>query len=293
MRSANARPLVSAIIPTYDRAEMLMEAIDSVRTQTYAPVEVIVVDDGSTDGTAQRLRAARDVRLLRIDHTGRPGAARNAGAAIAAGEYLAFLDSDDLWLPDKLDVQMALLLRGGDRPPVVHCRELWVRNGRTVSQSGQRHRRAGRIFADSARRCVIGPSTVVMRRAVMEEAGGFREDLEIAEDYELWLRVTARYPVAYCDRPLVIKRAGHGDQLSERYGHIERFRIDALAPLVAAGRWAEPERTIAWRELARKCRIHAAGARKRGRGAEAERYEALATESRPDRSRPPEQNASI
>ena len=257
-----------------------MEAIGSVRAQSYAPIEVIVVDDGSTDGTAQRLRTARDVRLLRIDHTGRPGAVRNAGAAAAAGDYLAFLDSDDLWMPGKLDAQMALL-PGGDRPPIVHCRERWVRDGRTVSQAGQRHRRDGRIFADSVRKCVIGPSTVLMRRAVMEEVGGFREDLQVAEDYELWLRVTARFPVAYCDRPLVIKRAGHGDQLSERHDHVERFRIDALAPLVAAGRWAEPERTIARRELARKCLIYAAGARKRGRRAEAERYEALAAESRP------------
>lgn len=280
IRSASARPLVSVIIPTYDRAGMLMEAIGSVRAQNYAPIEVIVVDDGSTDGTAQRLQAARDVRLLRIDHTGRPGAVRNAGAAAAAGDYFAFLDSDDLWMPGKLDAQMALL-QGGGRPPIVHCRERWVRDGRTVSQAGQRHRRDGRIFADSVRKCVIGPSTVLMRRAVLEEVGGFREDLQIAEDYELWLRVTARFPVAYCDRPLVIKRAGHGDQLSERHAHVERFRIDALAPLVAAGRWAEPERTIARRELARKCLIHAAGARKRGRRAEAERYEALAAESRP------------
>ena len=287
MRSASARPLVSVIIPTHDRAEPLMEAIESVRAQSYAPIETIVVDDGSTDGTAQRLRAAHDVRLLCIDHTGRPGAVRNAGAAIAAGDYLAFLDSDDLWMPEKLDAQMASLLRAGARTPVVHCREHWIRDGRTVSQAGQRHRRAGRIFAESVRKCVIGPSTVLMRRAVLEEVGGFREDLEIAEDYELWLRVTARFPVAYCDRPMVIKRAGRGDQLSERYGHVERFRIDALAPLVAAGRWAEPERTIARRELARKCLIHAAGARKRGRRAEAERYEALAAEAWPGASPSP------
>ena len=291
MRSASARPLVSVIIPTHDRAELLMEAIDSVRAQSYAPIELIVVDDGSTDGTAERLHAARDMRMLRIDHTGCPGAVRNAGAAVAAADYLAFLDSDDLWMPDKLALQMARLLRAAETP-IVHCREHWVRAGRTVSQAGQRHRRAGRIFAESVRKCVIGPSTVVLRRAVLREVGGFREDLEVAEDYELWLRVTARFPVAYCDRPLVTKRAGHGDQLSERYGQIERFRIAALAPLVAADRWGEPERTIARRELARKCLIHAAGARKRGRPAEAEDYEALAAESLAGVS-PAARNASI
>ena len=272
-RSAN--PLVSVIIPTYDRIALLMEAIASVRAQRYAPIELIIVDDGSTDGTAERLRSEHDVRLLCIDHTGCPGAVRNAGVAAAAGDHLAFLDSDDLWMPDKLTVQMEALAASPDIP-IVHCRERWLRDGRTVSQAGQRHRRAGRLFADAVRKCIIGPSTVLLRRAVLDAVGGFREDLQIAEDYELWLRVTARYPVAYCDQPLVTKRAGHGDQLSARYAQIERFRIDALAPLVAADRWAEPERSIARQELARKCRIHAAGARKRGRHAEAARYESLA-----------------
>ena len=293
-------PLVSVIIPTHDRLALLMEAIDSVRAQSYAPIELIVVDDGSTDGTARRLRAEPGVRLLGMDHTGYPGAVRNAGVAIATGDYLAFLDSDDLWMPDKLALQMELL-RESPEVPIVHSRELWLRDGRTVSQAGQRHRRAGRLFADAVRKCVIGPSTVVLHRVVLREVGGFREDLQIAEDYELWLRVTARFPVAYCDQPLVTKRAGHGDQLSERYGQIERFRIDALAPLVAADYWAEPERTIARRELARKCQIHAAGARKRGRAAEADRYEALAAESSPaagsaappDAASPDAENASI
>ena len=293
-RSGHDHPLVSVIIPTHDRHALLMEAIDSVRAQTYAPIELIVVDDGSTDGTSEQLSGEPGVRLLRIDHTGCPGAVRNAGVAIATGDHLAFLDSDDLWMPDKLAAQMELL-RGRPEVPIVHCREHWVRGGRTVSQAGQRHRRDGRLFADAVRKCVIGPSTVVLHRAVLREVGGFREDLEIAEDYELWLRVTARFPVAYCDRPLVTKRAGHGDQLSERYGQIERFRIAALAPLVAAHRWAEPERTVARRELARKCLIHAAGARKRGRHAEAERYDALAAESSPDVSpaAPAALNASI
>ena len=278
--SGTDHPVVSVIIPTHDRLALLMEAIGSVRAQRYSPIELIVVDDGSTDGTWERLNAESGIRRLRIDHTGRPGAVRNAGVAIATGEYVAFLDSDDLWMPDKLARQMELL-RDSNGVPIVHSRELWLRDGRPVSQAGQRHRRAGWLFADAVRKCIIGPSTVVLHRAVLREVGGFREDLEIAEDYELWLRVTARFPVAYCDRPLVTKRAGHGDQLSERHGQIERFRIDALAPLVAADHWAEPERSIARRELARKCLIHAAGARKRGRDAEAALYEALAADAGP------------
>ena len=298
-----SQPLVSVIIPTYNRAALLREAVDSVLAQSYAPLELIVVDDGSTDATAASLRSVRGLRLVRQDHTGMPGQARNAGACVARGKYLAFLDSDDLWLPHKLAVQVAAAQAAGDA--VNHTRERWLRAGRIVSQRGQRHRRSGDLFADSLRKCIIGPSTVLLRREVFERAGGFREDLQIAEDYELWLRLTARHPVGYVGRESVIKRAGHGDQLSERYGHIELFRLRALRDLLehngrqryesapahgrAAGSirpnaWLEgaaacftpPQRAAGAAELARKARIYAAGCRKRGRDTEAAHYETLA-----------------
>ena len=216
----------------------------------------------------------KHVRLIVQQNQG-VSAARNLGISESRHPWIAFLDSDDLWEPEKLTIQMEALATSPDTL-IVHCRELWLRSGRTISQTGQRHRRAGWLFADAVRKCIIGPSTVLLHRSVLNDVGGFRHDLQIAEDYELWLRVTARYPVAYCDRELVIKRAGHGNQLSERYGHIERFRVEALAPLVEADHWQEPERSIARQELARKCVIHAAGARKRGHDVEAARYESLA-----------------
>ena len=268
-------PIVSVIIPTYDRVNFLMEAIASVQAQRYKPIELIVVDDGSTDKTAERLSGVRDAHVLRISHTGRPGAVRNTGMGAATGDYIAFLDSDDLWHRDKITMQMEALAANPDSL-IIHCREIWRRNGRIVSQAGQRHQRSGWLFADAVNKCIIGPSTVLLHRSILEEVGGFREDLEIAEDYELWLRVTNRFPVAYCDQQLVTNRAGHGDQLSERYEQIERFRIDALEPLVAADHWQEPDRSIARRELERKCRIYAAGARKRERNEEAAHYESLA-----------------
>ena len=134
-----------------------------------------------------------------------------------------------------------------------HTRERWVRSGRVISQRSQRHRRSGDLFADSLRKCVIGPSTVLLRRAAFARAGGFREDLEIAEDYELWLRLTARYPVGYLDQELVIKRAGHSDQLSERYGQIEIFRLRALHDLAAADHFGAGSRhRVACEELVRQ-----------------------------------------
>jgi glycosyltransferase involved in cell wall biosynthesis len=270
-------PLVSVIIPTYNRAVLLQEAIASVLAQSYAALELIVVDDGSTDATAASLRSVRPLRLVRQDHTGMPGQARNAGARVARGAYLAFLDSDDLWLPHKLAVQVAAAHAAGDA--INHTRERWLRSGRVISQRGQRHRRSGDLFADSLRKCIIGPSTVLLRREVFERAGGFREDLEVAEDYELWLRLTARHRVGYVEQESVIKRAGHGDQLSERYGHIELFRLRALRDLLECDHpqhFTDAQTAAAAAELARKARIYAAGCRKRGRPAEAIHYETLA-----------------
>ena len=271
---SRAAPLVSVVIPTYNRRELVREAVASVLAQHYQPLELIVVDDGSDDGTVTALADHPEVRLLRQAHSGMPGQARNAGARLARGEYLAFLDSDDLWLPQKLAQQVAAAVATGDA--IHHTRERWLRSGRVISQRTQRHQRSGDLFAASLRKCVIGPSTVLLRRSVFEQTGGFREDLEIAEDYELWLRLTARYPVGYLEQELVIKRAGHPDQLSERYGHIEIFRLRALRDLVEGGCFAPARHVAAGAELARKARIYAAGCRKRGRPTEAREYEALA-----------------
>lgn len=284
-------PRVSVIIPVYNRARLVREAVESVRAQTVPDLELIVVDDGSTDETpavlADLAAAPPDGRLTvrRIAHDGHPGAVRNRGAEQARGRYLAFLDADDLWRPQKLERQLAL----HGAPRISHSRELWLRNGREISQRGMNHAREGDVFADALGKCTIGPSTVILERRLFEESGGFREDLEIAEDYELWLRITAREQVAYLDEPLTVKRAGHGDQLSEKYGQIEVFRIAALRDLVRGGFFdqvdAEPRAdhgpgrsAPARTELARKCRIYAAGCEKRERHTEAAAYRAEAAE---------------
>ena len=237
----------------------------------YHDLEIIIVDDGSTDETPT-LSVQDDLRYLQCNHSGMPGKVRNLGALEAKGEFLAFLDSDDLWMPEKLQRQIPLM----ETYRISHTRERWLRNGREVSQKGQRHRREGMIFDDSLKKCVIGPSTVLLDRRLLEEQGGFREDLEIGEDYELWLRITSKHPVGYLDETLTTKRAGHGDQLTEKHGHIEFFRIGALSDLLESGGIPEDLRERAGIELARKCKIYAQGARKRGREGEARDYEALA-----------------
>lgn len=270
--------MVTIIIPTYNRKSYLERAIESVLGQDYRQFRIIVVDDGSTDSTADLIRSIGDpkrVDYVKFSHSGFPGKVRNAGAAVATGKYLAFLDSDDLWKPEKLARQVVFFREHPDIR-ICHTREIWQRGQKIVFQAGQRHKRSGDIFPDALKKCIIGPSTVMMRRELFQEFGGFREDLEIAEDYELWLRITAKYSVGYIDKPLVIKRGGHSDQLSEKYGQIEIFRIKALLLNLEAGSFRGEHQELATRELVRKCRIYAAGCEKRGKREEARRYREIA-----------------
>lgn len=308
--------MVSVIIPVYNRPLLLRKAAESVLNQSFRDFELIIVDDGSEDETpAAAQTMAREaaesghapaVRVLTIPRCGKPGAVRNRGAEAARGDLLAFLDSDDLWLPDKLKLQTAFMENNPDLR-LSHTREQWLRKGKIVSQKGQKHRREGFIFDDALIKCIIGPSTVMLRRQLFEESGGFDESLEVAEDYEYWLRITASEPVGYLNEALTIKQAGEWEQLSEKYGQIEIFRIRALERFLAAvtqaaasrdeasrdeaSRSEEPEmegsmrdkrpgtplpaglQARARQELIRKCRIYAAGCLKRGRQEEAEVYE--------------------
>ena len=296
------------IVPVYNRDLMLSEAVGSILYQTYRDFELIIVDDGSTDKTAMiategleaKVGAAIDAvtlaatpgkaparprdltpttptafRYLKLDHTGMPGAARNRGAEAARGRYLAFLDSDDLWLPSKLELQSSLMARNSSCP-ISHTREIWLRDGKIISQASQKHRRFGRLLKDSLVKCIIGPSTVMIERDLFLESGGFRDDLEIGEDYELWLKITSKHSVGYIDQSLTVKRAGHPDQLTSKYGYIEHFRIKALAELLDSGYFEGENREDAAAELLRKCAIYIDGAKKRGKFKEALQYERLA-----------------
>ena len=264
-------PLVSVIIPTYNRATWVKEAAASVLAQTIRDYELIVVDDGSTDATLEAL-ISLEGRLTVLRRESRRGvsAARNLGAAAARGDWLAFLDSDDLWLPDKLARQVDYLR---SHPDLVICQteELWIRNGVRVNPP-QTHRKAGGdIFLQSLQRCSVSPSAVMLHRRLFEDLGGFDETLEAGEDYDLWLRTAWRYPVGLAPEPLVIKRGGHPDQLSRQRG-LDRFRIRALMKLLKEPGLPEGYRQAARSTLAQKCRIYAQGCEKRGKQDEARYY---------------------
>lgn len=274
-RARDSMPLVSVIIPTHNRRELVCEAVDSVLTQRVAPDEVIVVDDGSTDDTPAALRRfGAGVRCV-VQPARGVSAARNRGARVARGQWLAFLDSDDRWLPAKLERQLAYHA-ANPQLRASHTEEIWVRNGIRVNPSAHHRKPDGDIFEPSVARCSVSPSAVMLRRDLFDALGGFDEGLAVCEDYDLWLRLGARERVGLLREPLVVKRAGHDDQLSRRYWGMDRFRVAALLRVLTVEDLPAPRRAAAVAAVQRKCSILAAGARRRGLFDEAERYAALA-----------------
>ncbi len=273
-------PEVSVIIPTWNRRAMVSEAIASVLAQTGARFELIVIDDGSTDGTLDDLiplaAQAREnpVRIEGSPHRG-PAAARNRGVELACAPLIAFLDSDDLWSPGKLARQLAFM-RAHPEYAIAQTQEVWIRGGRRVNP-GRRHlKRSGDIFADSLRCCLISPSAVMMRTELFRSSGGFDASMAACEDYDLWLRILVDHDVNLLDEPLVTRRAGHLDQLSATTPALDRFRILALAKLIAHARLSQKRRDAVAAVLAEKCRIYAQGLARRARIEQAAFYEHLA-----------------
>jgi glycosyltransferase involved in cell wall biosynthesis len=277
---SSGKPIVSVIIPTFNRSGMVREAVESVVSQTCGEFELIVVDDGSTDDTVAALKPySASLRLVRQENRG-VSAARNSGAAVAGGELLAFLDSDDLWLPEKLAVQLSYL-RTFPEAAVCHTEELWIRNGRRVNPRKKHAKAEGRAFMRLLRESLISPSSVILRRSVFDEAGGFDESLPACEDYALWLALARRHDVHLIRRPLVVKRGGHHDQLTRTIWGLDRFRVRVLHSLAANGGLSAEEAGEVRAVLEEKCRILAEGSRRRGREEEAEGYLELAREAAP------------
>jgi len=265
-------PAISVIIPTCNRRAMLREALASVAAQRHAEFEisfeVIVMDDGSTDGTWEDLsRCGENIRAVRTERRG-PAAARNRGIAIARGALIAFLDSDDLWAPAKLPRQVRFMREHPDCA-IAQTGEIWMRGGRRVNP-GRRHRkRAGDIFIDSLRTCLISPSAVILRRELFDEVGNFDQDMAACEDHDLWLRILARHHAGLLDEPLTIRRAGHPGQLSATVPALDRFRILALMKLLADASLGDGRRAAAAEVMAEKCLIYGKGIARRGRHAAA------------------------
>lgn len=267
-------PLVSVIIPTYNRGWILKEAIESVLMQDFTDFELIVVDDGSTDNTLDILGDYRKKLTVIEQHNQGVSAARNRGIKSASGKYVAFLDSDDLWLPQKLSRQVEYF---DSHPEVLICQteEIWVRNGRRVNPKKRHQKFSGMIFEPSLALCLVSPSAVMIRRNLFDEVGLFDESLPACEDYDLWLRISCRHPVILIKTPLIVKRGGHADQLS-RQSSLDKYRIKSLTGIIDSGKLSDEQCNAAVKMLKEKCAVYVAGCLKRGRRKEAKHYQALA-----------------
>lgn len=288
---------ISVIIPTFNRGWCICDTLRSVLDQnhvSYSPqfglihgddplVEIIVVDDGSTDNTHEVLKPFTEnglIKLLRQENQG-VSAARNLGISQSSGAFIALLDSDDLWLPDKLSCQMDFFEKN---PNAMICQteEIWIRNGKRVNPKYKHKKLSGMIFEPSLHLCLVSPSAVMMRREFFSIKGLFDEALPACEDYDLWLRTSTDMAIWLVDKPCIIKRGGHDDQLSANHS-LDKYRIRSICNLLESDTrdsiLTSAQREAALKVLQEKCTIYSQGCLKRGKREEARYYRELALSS--------------
>lgn len=271
-------PFFSVIIPVYNRESVIHRAVESVLNQNYDQFELIIVNDGSTDNSKKSIMSYCDTRInyvetknLGVSH------ARNFGIRLSKGSHLAFLDSDDQWLPGKLGTDADFIMQ---HPQIkIHqSDEIWVRKGKRVNKKNFHKKISGDIFKESLFLCMISPSSVVIERSLFEKCGTFDERMKVCEDYDLWLRITCRYDVGLIDKEMIIKYGGHEDQLSHSVTAIDRFRIYSLIKLLNSDLLSDEQRILTQNSVLEKCRIVKNGADKRGRRTLAEKIESIISE---------------
>ncbi|MDY6968879.1 MAG: glycosyltransferase family A protein [Spirochaetota bacterium] len=258
-------PFFSIIIPTYNRYYTLKKAIESVLTQTFTDFELLIVDDGSTDETSQIEYEYRDSLVyIKQDNRG-VSSARNTGIKNSVSPYLAFLDSDDVWIKEKLEKQSEFI-RKNPHISINQTDEIWIRNGIRVNPMKKHQKKEGDIFFPSLELCLISPSCVVIKREIFETYGLFDESMPVCEDYDLWLRITEKEYIGLIKEKLVIKYGGHSCQLSKMYWGMDRYRLYSLLKLLK-----DYETTIdidrkdrVVDTVKKKCEILLNGASKRG-----------------------------
>lgn len=262
--------LVTVIIPNFNRGQVARQAVGSVLTQEEADFELIVVDDASTAPPLALYEMVEKAghRVLRLSTNTGPGAARNAAVKLARGSWLAFLDSDDYWLPNKLSLHLKSLQDSGCS--IGQTLETWYRNGREVTPPKAHRIEGGDLFRRSLKAVCVSSSTVVLKRDLFVQHGGFDETLFVCEDYDLWLRISVQERFDYLPQPLVMKYGGHDDQLSQALPAMDRFRIISILKglqdrtFTGITEDGADRFVLAVTELERKLRILTKGSGKRG-----------------------------
>ncbi len=255
---------ISVIIPTYNRCDLLKRAINSVIKQTITPKEIIIVDNGSTDQTYQMVSSLFPEINYFIEKKRGVSAARNKGILESKSKWIAFLDSDDSWKPTKLEKQMEYSLFNQDKYRIIHTDETWYRNEKFLNQLKKHKKSGGNIFKNSLQLCCISPSSVVLKKQIFEEYGLFDENLEVCEDYDMWIRITSKEEVGFLDSPLVSKYGGHSDQLSKKFWGMDRFRIKSLEKNLKNEHFSKSQKINVLDTLIEKLTIVSGGSLKRG-----------------------------
>ncbi len=265
---------VSVVIPVHNRESTISSCIESVLNQTRKAEEIIVVNDGSTDSTGEIIDGYKDkIRTLHLTENFGVSRARNEGIKQSLYEWIAFLDSDDLWTRDKLNNQLNYL----DKHPyyeILQSEEIWIRKGKRVNPCKHHIKPEGWIWEKSLERCLITASALLIKKNVLKKYGSFDKSLPACEDYDLWLKIARFHPVGLDPLQSVIKYGGHEDQLSQRYKIMDQFRIKSLLRLL------ENEKNDSFREkiitiLKKKLGIVIQGCEKRNKTKESEEYQKL------------------
>jgi glycosyltransferase involved in cell wall biosynthesis len=278
--------MISVIIPTYNRATFLEETIHSVLDQDYfvlkgaGSFEFLVIDDGSTDNTKDIVRSFGNKMKYHFQEHKGVSAARNLGLDLAQGDYIAFLDSDDLWKKEKISIQMSYM-NAFPKTMVCYTEEIWMRHGVFVNPKKKHRKYSGWIFDRVLSLCLISLSSALFRSEVFAEIGKFDEELLACEDYDFGIRLALKHPVHFLPKPLIIKRGGHADQLSRQYWGMDRFRVKALEKTLSLNLTPDQEMLVK-QEIVRKCQILAVGFEKRNNKAEARKYLSLIDKHRPE-----------
>ena len=255
---------ISVIIPVYNRAQMVKRAIQSVLDQTLPAHEIIVVNDGSSDETGQVLQTFEPlIKIINQPHRG-VSAARNAGIRLASGDWIALLDSDDVWLPQKLAMAHEFH-RNHPQYLIFQTEEIWIRHGKRVNPKKKHRKYGGWIFKPSLPLCIVSPSAVVIHKSLFENVGLFDESFPVCEDYDLWLRVALHFPIGLDQRPGIIKYGGHEDQLSRKYWGMDYYRMLAIEKQLKRDDLPVDLRLAALEEVLKKLTILINGYRKRGK----------------------------
>lgn len=263
MKAQKSLETVSVVIPTLNRCLLLKRAIDSVLNQSVSPNEVIVIDNGSSDETINMISTNYpDIIFLTEEKIG-VSASRNQGIKKSNSEWVAFLDSDDVWEPFKLEKQLTFNNRFKTNFRFIHTNETWIRNGKFLNQMKKHEKSGGDLFKNCLKLCCISPSSSMIKKEVFKDYGFFDEELQVCEDYDMWVRITAKENVGYLSESLVIKYGGHSDQLSKKYWGMDRFRIKSLEKNINSNWFSKDQNKYAYETLIKKLQIVLSGAKNR------------------------------